>query len=65
MANALLSHPYELERVLVWRFERLRDAGYSEDQAIDLAAEPSVDLHRALELLERGCPPELALAILV
>jgi hypothetical protein len=33
--------------------------------AHELAHRPDVDLHRAIELLERGCKPELALKILL
>jgi hypothetical protein len=54
----------ELERVLVWRFERLTEAGYTVQQAIDLSAETDVDLHEAIDLVRRGCPTHLAIAIL-
>jgi hypothetical protein len=56
----------EAEAVLVlrWRFEVLFRAGYSRNQAVLLARE-GVDLHRAAALLERGCPVETALEILL
>jgi hypothetical protein len=54
----------EQERVERWRAQELRRAGYDSAGASELAARNDVDLHRAIELLERGCPPDLALAIL-
>ena len=56
--------PDEEVRVLFWRFEQLLEAGYSQEQAVDLSVEPTVDLHQAISLLRRGCPPAVALAIL-
>jgi hypothetical protein len=66
---AAATHTDELERrdelveVLRWRQRRLLQSGYAEEDARALAARPDVDLHRAVELLERGCPPELAVRI--
>jgi hypothetical protein len=54
----------ELERVERWRAEALMRAGLDERSAIELAARQDVDLHRAIEMLEHGCPPDLALRIL-
>jgi hypothetical protein len=60
----------ELEReadealVLSWRFEVLFRAGYSRNQAF-LLARRGADLHLATELLERGCPVETAMEILL
>lgn len=51
--------------VLKWRFEELRRAGYDVPQALTLAESESVDLHQACEMLESGCPPERAVAILL
>ena len=65
-----LKAPVELESdadaalVLSWRYEVLFRAGYSRDDAFQLARD-KVDLHLATELLERGCPAELALQILL
>ena len=50
--------------VLIWRFERLRQAGYHESAASDLAARRNVDLHLASSLIRCGCPEETALRIL-
>jgi len=55
----------ELERVERWRADELARAGFNPDQASRLAARPDIDLHRAVELVERGCPPELAVQILL
>ncbi|MGH6876708.1 MAG: hypothetical protein ACREHV_04930 [Rhizomicrobium sp.] len=55
----------ELERVTSWRAERLERAGYDHDVAHELAERPDIDLHHAVELLERGCDPEIAARILL
>ena len=55
----------ELERVERWRAEELERAGYDARSAAELAACTYVDLRAAIELLDRGCPPELAFRILV
>jgi hypothetical protein len=47
-----------------WRVERLVAAGYDGESALVLALDRDVDLHRAVSLLERGCPIDTALAIL-
>jgi len=54
----------ERETVTSWRIERLVGAGYAEDAALVLALDREVDLHLAVSLLERGCPPDTALEIL-
>jgi hypothetical protein len=50
--------------VEAWRRRRLVDAGFPAPLAGQLAATPGVDLHALLELVDRGCPPELAARIL-
>jgi hypothetical protein len=55
----------ELELVEQWRHEALERAGYDHEAATVIAASHEVDLHRAVELLERGCPIDLALQILL
>ena len=55
----------ELELVEQWRLEALRRAGYDAEAATILAASHDVDLHAAVELLERGCSADLALQILL
>jgi len=55
----------EAERVERWRAEELERAGYEPLQAAELAARNDVDLHLAVNLLERGCPVETAVRILL
>ncbi len=55
----------EAELVEAWRAEQLEMAGYGAQAAAELAIRPDVDLHVALNLVQRGCPTELALKILV
>jgi hypothetical protein len=55
----------EIDRVEQWRHEELERAGYDPESAIVLAASRDVDLRLAVSLLERGCPLDLALQILL
>lgn len=48
-----------------WRLGELLRAGYPLKLAEQLAFDTTVDLHRALRLLEQGCSPELAALILL
>lgn len=50
--------------VVAWRAERLRGAGFSAGLARRVACQPAYDLHALLELIDRGCPAELAARIL-
>jgi hypothetical protein len=52
------------DRVLAWRIERLRGGGCSAQLADSLARDARYDLHELLELIDRGCPAELAARIL-
>ena len=61
----LTTRPTEQELVERWRAEELERAGYGPADAAALAARTDVDLHRAIELLLKGCSPELALQILL
>ncbi len=54
----------EAERVERWRAEALERAGYEHQDALELASRQDVDLHDALDLIEHGCPPDLAVRIL-
>ncbi len=54
----------ELERVERWRTSELMRVGFPGDDAVALAARIDVDLHEAIELVQRGCPPTLAVRIL-
>ena len=55
----------ETERIERWRYEALIRAGYEAPAARRIAARADIDLHHAVDLIERGCAPELALAILL
>lgn len=55
----------EEERVLAWRESELVRAGFHPDDAFELACRPDVDLHQAIDLIARGCPPATALRILL
>ena len=55
----------ETERIQRWRAGALERAGYGAEDAAELAGRSDVDLHLAVSLLERGCPPKLALRILL
>ena len=55
----------ELDRVESWRTEELIRAGYNPSDAIALAARHDIDLHEAVELLDKGCPIETAIDILI
>jgi hypothetical protein len=55
----------ETERIQRWRAGELERAGYDESDAAELAGRMDVDLHLAIDLLERGCPPSTALRILL
>jgi len=50
--------------VLDWRSRVLRKAGFAPALASSLAADGDIDLHDVLNLIDRGCPPELAARIL-
>jgi hypothetical protein len=56
--------PTEQELVESWRAAELERAGYPAAAAFELAARTDVDLHFAVELLQKGCSPDLALNIL-
>jgi hypothetical protein len=55
----------EIERIERWRAEELERAGYEPRAAGRLAVRHDVDLHTAVDLLERGCSQDLALKILL
>lgn len=64
MTAAETQNRAESERVERWRRERLELAGYSPLAAAELATRLDVDLHRAVDLVKGGCPPDLAEQIL-
>jgi hypothetical protein len=46
-----------------WRRERLNESGFPLTVAARLAEDARYDLHALIELVERGCRPELAVRI--
>ena len=55
----------EVEAILRWRFDELVRGGYDVGSALVLASHVEVDLHQAVDLARRGCPPGTALRILL
>ena len=47
-----------------WRREQLAEAGFTRSLALRVANDPNYDLHALIDLVEQGCPPELAVRIL-
>ena len=54
----------EQEQVVGWRRAQLELTGFPSRLAASIAADASFDLHALIELVERGCRPELAVRIL-
>jgi hypothetical protein len=61
LTRCLRRHP--AGDVLAWRVCWLLESGFDPELARSVAA-TDVDLHALLELVDRGCPPELAARIL-
>ena len=59
-----LTQPVDSQEVVAWRRDQLADSGFAPVMATRLAGDPRYDLHALIELVERGCPPELAVRIL-
>jgi ABC-type phosphate/phosphonate transport system substrate-binding protein len=55
----------ETDVVEAWRAEQLELAGYGAAAAAILAGQHEVDLHVAIEMVAHGCPPDLAVKILL
>jgi len=64
-AETHLAYDTELERIEQWRAEELERAGYPRRDAVRLAERHDVDLHLAIDLISRGCPPPVAIDILL
>jgi hypothetical protein len=62
--RAQLTDASAVGAVVRWRRRQLLDAGFELALASVLARDPGYDLHALIELVERGCPPELAVRIL-
>lgn len=60
---------HELDRegaeLEAWRLRFLIDGGYKHHRAEQLAGRADVDVHRAVDLLRRGCDQKTALRILL
>ena len=54
----------QADGVVLWRAGRLKEAGFSSELADALARDCAYDLHAVLGLVDRGCPPYLAVRIL-
>jgi hypothetical protein len=50
--------------ILAWRRRQLVGAGFPGALAQRIADDPAYDVHALIELVERGCPPALAMRIL-
>jgi hypothetical protein len=54
----------EVDQVFRWRREQLVESGFPPPLAGTVAENTRYDLHALIELVERGCPPVLAVRIL-
>jgi hypothetical protein len=54
----------EPDDVVAWRRDQLVASGFPPSLAAEIAGDRRLDLHALVELVEQGCPPELALRIL-
>jgi hypothetical protein len=54
----------DAQQIVSWRRDHLVQAGFALPVAARLGSDPRYDLHALMELVERGCSPELAVRIL-
>jgi hypothetical protein len=54
----------ETEMMVRWRRDQLVVCGVPASMAAALARNPTCDVHQMIDLVERGCPPHLAVRIL-
>jgi hypothetical protein len=52
------------DEVVAWRRNQLAQSGFAPRLAATIAETSSYDLHALIELVERGCDPEVAVRIL-
>jgi hypothetical protein len=64
VGTALRTEHLERAAVAAWRRRHLAEAGFPPRLAAALARDRRVDVHALIELVERGCRPELAARIL-
>ena len=62
--DPVLAAPGSDDEVLLWRYEQFRDLGFDESDATELA-DSRADLGQARYVVGSGCPPKLALQILL
>ncbi len=55
--------PDERQQLVAWRRQYLSGVGVDRELAATVAADLRWDLHALLQLLERGCPADLAARI--
>jgi hypothetical protein len=53
-----------VDEVRRWRGEQLCASGFTRELADEIAADARYDLHALIQLVERGCPADLAVRIL-
>ena len=53
-----------LDQVVRWRCEQLVESGFGPALAARIAEDTHYDLHALIELVDRGCQPELAVRVL-
>ena len=61
-ARSITTGP-ENDQILSWRRQQLCGSGFGATLAAQIAADARYDLHALIELVERGCPPLLAVRI--
>lgn len=54
----------DVHDVVRWRREQLVRSGFAFPLAARMAEDGRYDLHALIDLVERGCPPEVAVRIL-
>lgn len=54
----------EPERIFAWRAQCLYDAGVRDIHSAKLIALSDCDIHRACDMISKGCSPKLAAKIL-
>jgi hypothetical protein len=60
MTTHTTRHPELASDVRSWRRDQLVRTGFALPLAARLAQDPAYDLHALIDLVERGCPPEVA-----
>ena len=62
---ALAHKATERDCLRSWRLDQLVRVGYPPWDALVLSRRDDIDLRAAVSLLDRGCPPETAMRILL